>query len=212
MLRRSASMLLAAVLLAGLAAAEPEPGSVSAEDARAALETFAEDLTSLQAKFRQITVNAGGEAVEESHGRMWFQAPDRFRWDYLEPFPQLIVGDGAQLWHYDEALEQVTVRPQPAADESPMFVLLRPELLDRFYRIVPSGEPDRLRFEPLAEQAEIQLARLNFRDGQPTSLDIFDAFGQSTRLELEDLIRNPELDPALFEFTPPPGVDVLEGL
>jgi outer membrane lipoprotein-sorting protein len=93
-----------------------------------------------------------------------------------------------------------------------MFVLMRPELLERFYRILPSEDPDQLRFEPLAEQSEITRARLSFRDGVPFALDIFDPFGQSTRLTLIDLQRNPRLDPALFEFEPPEGVDVLEGL
>ena len=181
-------------------------------DARAMLDAFAENLDSLLAEFEQITVDSSGEAVEQSRGRMAFQAPNRIRWDYLEPFPQLIVGDGERLWHYDESLEQVTVRPQPAAEDSPMFVLMRPELLERFYRILPSEDPDQLRFEPLAEQSEITRARLSFRDGVPFALDIFDPFGQSTRLTLIDLQRNPMLDPALFEFEPPEGVDVLEGL
>lgn len=181
-------------------------------DGRAQLEQFADGLESLSAEFEQITIDSNGEAVEESRGRMIFQAPNRIRWDYLEPFAQVIVGDGEQLWHYDESLEQVTVRPQPAAEDSPMFVLMRPELLERFYRILPSERPDQIRFEPRAEQAEITMARLTFRDGRPLALDVFDPFGQSTRLTLSSLRRNPELDPEEFEFEVPEGADVLEGL
>lgn len=199
----AALVLLTAVVVA--------PAAAQA-DARAMLDAFAENLKSLSAEFEQITISGGGEVIEHSRGRMAFLAPNRIRWDYLEPFVQLIVGDGERLWHYDEALEQVTVRPQPAAGDSPMFVLMRPELLERFYRILPSEDADQLRFEPVAEQSEITRARLSFRDGLPYALDIFDPFGQSTRLTLIDLKRNPELDPALFEFEPPEGVDLLEGL
>jgi len=181
-------------------------------DGRAQLEQFADGLESLSAEFEQITVDSSGEVVEESRGRMVFQAPNQIRWDYLEPFAQVIVGDGEQLWHYDEALEQVTVRPQPAAEDSPMFVLMRPELLERFYRILPSERPDQIRFEPRAEQAEITMARLSFRDGRPMALDVFDPFGQSTRLTLSSVRRNPELDSDVFEFEVPEGADVLEGL
>lgn len=204
--RTFTAAVLTLLLLAGssLAAAQA--------DARAMLEAFAANLDSLSSEFEQITVNTNGEVVEQSRGRMAFQAPNLIRWDYLEPFPQLIVGDGERLWHYDESLEQVTVRPQPAAEDSPMFVLMRPELLERFYRILPSEEPDQLRFEPLAEQSEITRARLSFRDGVPFALDIFDSFGQSTRLTLIDLQRNPVLEAELFEFEPPEGADVLEGL
>jgi outer membrane lipoprotein carrier protein len=192
------------LLLAGPAWAQP--------DARVLLDEFAEGLDSLTAEFRQITVESDGEVAEESTGSMAFQAPDRIRWDYHEPFPQVIVADGEQLWHYDEALEQVTVRPQPSPEDSPMLVLTRPELLERFYRLLPSDRPDQLRFEPLAEQADIEMARLTFRDGKPTTLDIFDPFGQSTRIRLDSIERNPDIDPGVFEFEVPEGADVLEGL
>lgn len=188
-------------------------GPVTAQpDARALLDDFARGLDSLSAEFSQITVDSREEVVEESYGKMYFQAPDLIRWDYLEPFPQVIVADGEQLWHYDESLEQVTVRPQPAPGDSPMLVLTRPELLEKFYRILPSDRPDQLRFEPLADQAEIEMARLTFRDGKPATLDIFDPFGQSTRLTLSNIERNPEIDPSVFEFDVPEGADVLEGL
>ena len=186
--------------------------TVAQPDARALLDDFARGLDSLSAEFSQITVDGSDEVVEESRGRMYFQAPDLIRWDSLEPFPQVIVADGEQLWHYDESLEQVTVRPQPAPGDSPMLVLTRPELLEKFYRILPSDRPDQLRFEPLADQAEIEMARLTFRDGKPATLDIFDPFGQSTRLTLTDIVRNPDIDPSVFEFEVPEGADVLEGL
>jgi len=180
-------------------------------DARSLLDHFADGLQSLTADFEQVSID-GDEIFEESRGRMFFLAPDRFRWDYLEPFPQVIVADGEQLWHYDEALEQVTVRPQPAPEDSPMLVLMRPELLQRFYRMLPSDRPDQLRFEPLAEQAEVEMARLTFVAGVPTTLDVFDAFGQSTRITLTNVRRNAAVDAAIFDFEPPEGVDVLEGL
>ena len=186
--------------------------TVAQPEARALLDDFARGLDSLSAEFSQITVDGNDEVVEESRGRMYFQSPDLIRWDYLEPFPQVIVADGEQLWHYDESLEQVTVRPQPAPGDSPMLVLTRPELLEKFYRILPSDRPDQLRFEPLADQAETEMARLTFRDGKPATLDLFDPFGQSTRLTLTNIERNPEIDASVFEFEVPEGADVLEGL
>lgn len=197
----NAALLLA---LAGPVSAQP--------DARALLDEFARGLDSLSAEFSQVTIDGNEEVVEESRGRMYFEAPDRIRWDYLEPFPQVIVADGEQLWHYDESLEQVTVRPQPAPEDSPMLVLTRPELLEKFYRILPSDRPDQLRFEPLADQAEIEMARLTFRDGKPAFLDLFDPFGQSTRLALSEIKRNPEIERGTFDFEVPEGADVLEGL
>lgn len=201
----SLSAVLAAMALSPL-------GAHAQSDSRALLDEFARDLTSLSADFSQITVDSRDEVVEESAGEMRFASPDRIRWDYLEPFPQVIVADGEQLWHYDEALEQVTVRPQPAPEESPMLVLTRPDLLETFYRILPSDDPNVLRFEPLSDEAGIEMARLTFVDGLPSTLDLFDPFGQSTRLTLMNIERNPELDADEFNFEVPDGVDVLEGI
>ncbi len=201
MLKHSLTLAFALVLTPGLASA----------DARKTLDQFAEDLTSLSGEFSQITLDADGFIADESSGQVYFKTPDRFRWRYLEPFPQDLVADGDRLWHYDESLDQVSVRDQPEAAESPLLVLTRPELLERFYTIEPSDSEDVIQFRSLSDEGEFEVARLFFADGVPVSLELNDRFGQLTRLELINLVRNPELDDALFEFVPPDGADVLEG-
>jgi outer membrane lipoprotein carrier protein len=181
------------------------------EDPRAMLDRFAEGLESLTGSFSQVTLENGGRILDESEGQLYYLAPDRFRWSYETPFPQELVADGEKLWHYDESLDQVTVRDQPPAAESPLMVLTQPELLDRFYRIEASDEVHVLRFRPLADEGDFEQASLTFIDGEPAALELIDAFGQLTRLELFDLKRNAEVDPAMFNFVVPPGVDVLEG-
>lgn len=180
------------------------------DDGRAQLDAFADGLQTLSGRFEQVTLDGAGEVTEESTGSLHFQRPDRFRWDYDEPFPQAIVADGERLWHYDESLEQVTVREQPAASQSPLLVLTRPELLDRFYRVTASAD-GLIEFEPLDENAEIERGRLHFRAGMPELLELEDSFGQLTRLYLRDLERNPVVLDELFEFVVPEGVDLLEG-
>ncbi len=181
-------------------------------DARSQLESFAEGLESLAGEFRQVIRDPDGFVVEESSGSMKFLAPDRFRWDYVEPFPQQLVADGARLWHFDEALDQVTVRDQPPAAESPLLVLTRPDLLDHFYRVEPSTRVDELVFAPLESDGDFERATLQFRDGVPVALELIDRLvGQTTYLELIDLQRNPGLGDGDFVFEPPPGVDILEG-
>jgi outer membrane lipoprotein carrier protein len=181
------------------------------DNARSQLDAFAEGLETLSGEFEQITIDETGRTIEEAEGTLYFSRPDLFRWDYQSPFPQQMVADGEKLWHYDESLDQVTVREQPEAAQSPLLVLTRPELLDRFYRIEAGGDDQVLEFLPLAEDAEFELARMHFRNGLPELLELHDQFGQITRIILKQLERNPEIDPAVFTFEPPPGVDVLEG-
>lgn len=201
MLKHSLILAFVLVLIPGLASA----------DARNALDQFAENLESLSGEFSQITLDADGFVADESSGQVYFKNPDRFRWRYLEPFPQDLVADGTRLWHYDESLDQVSVRNQPEAAESPLLVLTRPELLERFYEIEPSESEDVIQFRPLSDEGEFEVARLFFADGLPAALELNDRFGQLTRLELTNLVRNPDLDDSLFEFEPPEGADVLEG-
>ncbi|MFU8830825.1 MAG: outer membrane lipoprotein chaperone LolA [Wenzhouxiangella sp.] len=192
---------LLTVVLSGSALADP----------RAQLDRFAEGLESLAGGFTQITLEQSGRILEQTEGRLYYQGPDRFRWSYLEPFPQELVADGERLWHYDESLDQVTVRDQPPASESPLLVLTRPDLLDRFYQIEATDEVDILRFRPVQDEAEFEHATLYFDEGLPVALELNDRFGQLTRLELFDLTRNPDLDPDLFTFVVPPEADLLEG-
>ena len=41
-------------------------------------------------------------------------------------------------------------------------------------------------------------------------MDLRDNLNQTTRIEFKNAERNPSLNPSLFTFTPPPGVDVLD--
>lgn len=209
--RWAALPLLAMILLAPMAGAESQAEVEEHPDARAQLEAFSVDLDTMRARFSQMTLDPDGLVIDSAEGSLVFQAPDRFRWSYEEPFPMEIVADGQQLWHYDEALDQVTVRDQPAAGESPLLVLTQPELLDRFYRLEDSGRRNVLRFRPLSDDVEFEFATLEFYQGEPVMLELFDRFQQITRLELIDLERNPELDSRLFEFEIPDGADVLDG-
>ncbi|MFW5926612.1 MAG: outer membrane lipoprotein chaperone LolA [Wenzhouxiangella sp.] len=185
--------------------------TAEASDSRDQLDAFAAGLESLSGGFEQITIDESGRVTEEAEGRLYFRTPDYFRWDYHAPFPQEMVADGEKLWHYDESLDQVTVRDQPDADESPLMVIMRPERLERFYRIRDAGDPDVLEFVPRGDNAEFEQARLHFRNGVPRMLELEDRFGQLTRVMLNDLSRNPRLEEGLFNFTLPSGVDVLEG-
>lgn len=197
------SLLLPLAVLAAMSAFADEP--------RDQLDAFAEGLESLSGEFEQITIDESGQVAEEAEGRLYFRNPDRFRWDYDAPFPQQMVADGEKLWHYDESLDQVTVRDQPNADESPMMVIMRPELLERFYRIREGSDDEVLEFVPRDKDAEFEQAELHFHDGVPRMLELHDRFGQRTRVILKALTRNPRFEEDLFRFTPPEGVDVLEG-
>ena len=168
---------------------------------------------SLQGRFQQRSEDADGFVMEDSQGDFWFVAPDRFRWQYLEPFEQLIVADGQRVWMHDVELEQVSVRDQ-ASDitESPMALLGQSELIERQFTVQRTESEDevvRLLLVPRDERGDFDRVLVDVREDVITRIVVRDAFGQVTVLRLESLTVNPELDASLFEFDMPDGVDVV---
>ena len=170
-------------------------------------------LDSFTAEFTQTLFDANQEKQEEVKGILRVQRPDRFNLEYTEPYYQLYVADGKHLYFYDKDLEQVTIKPQRSMlDNSPAMILSNPERLDTLYTVTPQGEDEGLFwYELVPKQAGSHFARieLGFDRQNLRIMELQDSFGQTTRLELHDFRRNPDLDPELFRFTPPEGVDVI---
>lgn len=202
-------ILLALAFLCGAAFA----GGVHAE-ARTSLDSFTSGLEGLQGQFTQQVYDPNGRVRESSSGQVALSAPRLFRWEYQEPYPQLIVADGSRVWVYDPDLEQVTVRPQGEEERnSPLAALIDPSILDRNFVVEEDGSSDGMEWlsiEPRqASDAGFQKARLGFADGALAAMDVLDALGQRTVIDFSGWQRNPPFGADTFEFTPPEGVDVV---
>jgi len=75
------------------------------------LENFLGTTRTLRAEFQQELWNSEGQLIERAAGMLWIKRPNQFLWNYQEPFEQLVVADGMNLWIYDVELGQVTVSP-----------------------------------------------------------------------------------------------------
>ena len=186
---------------------------VSAADPAAELEAFLADVRSLEADFTQTLVEADSGREQVSRGRLYLQRPDRFRWEYREPAPQLVVADGQELWLYDPDLEQVTVRPLDDGLESTPAALLsgQGDLDASFDKGAAYSEDgvDWIELKPRNANADFQGIRVGFAGGTIAAMELIDALGQLTRIRFAEVKTNVELDQALFVFEPPPGADVL---
>ena len=58
-------------------------------------------------------------------------------------------------------------------------------------------------------ESEFDRVLLGFRDGQLALMQLEDAFGLRTNIAFSEILRNPDLADDLFQFIPPPGVDVV---
>lgn len=179
------------------------------------LERFLTETQTMSANFKQTLTANDGRSLQESSGEFYLQRPGKFRWNYSEPYPQEIVSDGEQVWIFDVDLEQVTVQQQgPAQNNTPIALLQNKQKLEDAFEIHELGiEAGLHRLELLNKKNDVDFDRIviGLDNKGLRFLRLHDQFEQTTDIYFTDLQTNPELDPAIFHFTPPEGVDVFGG-
>jgi outer membrane lipoprotein carrier protein len=177
------------------------------------LHTFIEKTRSARATFTQVVTDAEGQVVQDSSGVVEFSRPGKFRWHYLKPFEQLVIGDGTYLWVYDKDLAQVTRRKLDSAlGSSPAALLAGSDDVDRYFGLESMGTKDGLEWlqvKPYDENSLFDKVRMGFKAGALQVMELYDHFEQKTVIRFSDFERNPRFLPGAFTFTPPPGVDVV---
>lgn len=185
-----------------------------AESPQAALSRFLDGVQSYQANFRQVQTDERGLKIQESTGTMALSRPGKFRWQYAAPAQQLIVTDGNTLWLYDEDLKQVTVRPAAEALQgTPAALLSQKKTLTETFSVGDDGETDgvrKLKLVPKSKESDFQDVSLWLRNGAPVRMLFRDTLGGSTDISFSQPRTNIKLDAALFRFTPPKGVEVID--
>lgn len=200
-------------LTAGITAALLIASHCASAGARDQLNAFTQGLKGLDGQFSQQVFDVRGKQKESAQGRVAVSAPRLFRWEYVKPYPQLIVADGKTVWVYDPDLSQVSKRPQGEEEaNSPLAVLLEPARLDRGFVVKDAGVAQSLEWldiTPKSAEAGFKSARLGFANNQLMKLEYTDALGQRTAIAFDGWKRNPAFAKSTFRFTPAKGVDVI---
>ena len=181
--------------------------------ARSELEKFSNGLETLQVDFTQVVKSQDGTIHDKTYGNAWLQSPDKLRWVYAGDFPEIIVADGSDVWVYDEALEQVTIKPQSKqAADTPLLILTDISQLDQQFMVAELGDfEDMDLLELRSRDVESQFERILVGvDASGIRMMIMeDAFGQRTEIHFTNIVRNAEVAADVFSFTPPQGTDVV---
>jgi outer membrane lipoprotein carrier protein len=204
--------LVVLVLVGGHAGAAAPEGL--AEAVKRVQERY-EATRTLTAEFKQIVESPTLAGSLESHGTLAFEKPNHMRWDYAPPDKQVIVGDGETLWIYQPDEKQVIKAPLGEAFQAstPISFLAGLGQLDRdFATSLEREDAERwvLRLVPRKDEGLGTLTLVVRKpDATIEEARVTDALGTTTRLRLSAEKRNERLDPGLFRFTPPAGVDVV---
>jgi len=201
---------------------------VQAEDIRQlarAVDDHYNHLRSLQSDFTEIYRGEGAERVES--GTLWLKKPRKMRWEYRSPNEKLFVSDGEAVWFYLPAERQLRKTTLRKLDDwrSPLAFLLGKTKLenelrglskavdqsplepgDTVLRGVPQGVVRQSTAGPLSE-VQLEITPTN----QIIRIVLMEADGATTEFRFAGWKENVELSNSRFQFTPPPGVETVEG-
>ena len=190
-----------------------EPGMDSEAEGKALVENFVLNIRTLTGRFEQSLVDADNQIVETSSGTLEIQRPGQFRWSYVEPYEQVLVADGLNVWSYDVDLAQVTVKPQKEVLRNTPALLLggSEDALDQFEYVGSFSDRGTvwIRLQPKDTDSGFNKVELGFTDGNLTRMMFSDNLEQTTLIALFDVSLNEDIDAGRFQFEPPEDVDIV---
>jgi chaperone LolA len=199
----SGAFLLSAIVTSASAQSEA--------DGIATLEAFLDGVHALTADFKQELWTDDERKLQTDTGSLTMKRPNRFRWTYEEPAELTIVADGERLWIYDVELAQVTVTPfDDTIGSSPAMLLSGGRNVREEFEVVqayPADGLDWIKLEPKGS-SDFSSVSIGFSGTEPRRLELVDGLGQVTRIELDNLVVNPEIADDVFVLDVPAGVDV----
>ncbi len=190
--------------------------SVLADGAQDAIKRFAGGVKTFEAHFEQVQTDEHGQVNTRSSGHFWLSRPGRFRWVYEQPYQQITVCDGDKLWAYDPDLEQVTVRKaRLALPGTPAALLSQKTALSDEFKVQDAGTESsgrRVRLIPKSADSDFKSIELVLgKDGAPQQMKFADQIGGHSDITFTEVHANAAIADDKFLFSPPKGVEVVDG-
>ncbi len=177
-------------------------------------------LRSLQGEFTETYSGNGAERTES--GTLWLKKPRKMRWEYRSPREKLFVSDGQSVWFYIPSERQARKSDLKHLDDlrSPIaFLLGKAKLENELQGLskavdhppVFTGDTV-LRGVPKASMGQVSEVQLEISpSNQIVRIVLMEQDGGMTEFRFADWKENVELSDSQFRFTPPPGVETVEG-
>jgi outer membrane lipoprotein carrier protein len=214
----SGALIGVAVLLT--AALPPSIASaVTPEEVADKVQTIYKGFSDLQARFVQRATNRLSGQTQQAAGRLFLKWPGKMRWEYETPEPRLFLIDGKTLWSYSPLERQAVAQEiSGALSTGPIGILFGMSSLRRDFRvrtILHAGAKEGREYllDLVPKGQDLSFKRVILAVDQGTfliqRLTVFDVYSNTTVIDLTDLKVNDGLKEGLFQFSPPPGTDVV---
>lgn len=177
------------------------------------LDKFLTEVNSFEGHFKQTVLDEDGEVIQDSAGDVALDKPGRFRWQYTQPYPQLILADGEYLWIFDEELLQATAKPiEEALGNAPIMLLTDIRPLDQDFEIMEATTRDGLywvELVPIIKDTEFHLINIGLSKNGIQKMELHDQFSQKTIIEFVGLKTNVNFPSEYFKFEASNDVDIV---
>lgn len=167
------------------------------------LENYLSSLTTLVADFNQVSPD-GSLAT----GKFYLKRPGKMRWQYNPPTPILLVSDGKTVTYYDAELDQINYVP---LDSTLAAFLTQPviKMDSKATKLVDFKDKDGIVRATIIQRAKPDEGALTLEMTknpiQLKQMQIADAAGSVTSIQLQNATFGPPLQDSLFLFTDPRG-------
>src|SRR5574337_1772197 len=233
-IRNSVLIVVCAVALGGspVFARDPTPNpqsptpvaapALTADEVADKVQATYQGFSDLQGTFLQRATNKLSGVTEEASGRLFLKWPGRMRWEYEKPESRLFLIDGKTLWSYSPSERQAMAQDVSGAlTTSPVGILFGMSSLRRDFQVRPlvhagtRDSPEHL-LELTPKGKGLSFKRVILGVDRESffiqRLTVFDLYGNTTEIELTKQKVNSGLKDELFQFSPPPGTDVVAPL
>jgi outer membrane lipoprotein carrier protein len=180
------------------------------------LQKVYQDAVSVTGNFKQTYTYAIYNRTQHSTGKVFLKKPGKMRWDYLKPNPKVFVSNSQDLWVYEPSKNQAH-KKNLADSELPIaisFLMGKGNLLDEFEAKLNGPAKNNqlsISLSPKTQNRNYKSLELLVETERFMVLQtiVFDPAGNKNTITFSELKLNTAVSDAAFNFTPPPGVEIL---
>ncbi len=175
-------------------------------------------LPGFSARFYQISTIKDMQIKDTASGSILVKRPGRMKWEYETPERQIIITDGKKLWIYRPEDRQVMVGEAPTFfgdGKGAGFLTDIKHIRRQFSVSLEKADAENIYILKLIpEKKTLDISRIFLSISKQTfdvvEIVTFNAYGDETRIALDNFtfLQNP--DDAIFHFDIPAGVDIIE--
>jgi len=191
------------------------PSAQAADPTAAAVQKRYAAISGMRAEFTQLLEHRESRNREERTGVLYFSKPLLFRWETTSPIPELLVVTPEAIWNAFSDEDMAYKYPSEISQEmgSIVRIVTGQSNLEKDFYIENTGTKDGIAslvldpVNPTVSMTTVEL-QVESKTGAIKQVAIIDFYNNRNTITFSSQILDPQLDPALFTFTPPKGMRV----